>query len=106
MCTMHTASWGDQENRWDICLPGCRMPNSFLYLTLKMARRDEPVSALVQAPGHGLLLVPSVDVHGPTDVDDRSGVLARLVLDRVLVQRGDTLHVTGACAPRMDTGGT
>ena len=63
------------------------------------------LSALVSAPGHGLLAVAGIDTpYVPSDGDGGSGGsggssgtpwAAELVLDRFLVSPGDALHVTG-----------
>lgn len=55
---------------------------------------------MVKADGFGLLLATSIDTPYIPSADDASADADRwrvqLVLDRALVQPGDTLHVTGA----------
>jgi hypothetical protein len=70
--------------------------------------RSGSLSALVEAKGHGLLAVSNIDSpYVPSDAsanaDRAKDLAAALVLDRFLVQPGDTLHVTGGCG-RVDTG--
>jgi hypothetical protein len=74
----------------------------------------------VEAKGRGLLVVNNIDTpYVPSDDSanaDASRVAGALVLDRFLVQPGDTLHVTGAgggrgrglgegCGPQRGGGG-
>lgn len=75
---------------------GCKRPHT-------PKRRFGQLSALVSAPGHGQLLVNSIDTpYVASDGGDGSGAddarkswAAQLVFDRMLVTPGDDLHVTG-----------
>lgn len=54
-------------------------------------------AAMIEARGHGPLLIEPFDVPG----EDSPGAplwAGTLVLDRMLVQPGETVHVTGGCA--------
>ncbi|KAI8474281.1 MAG: hypothetical protein J3K34DRAFT_375003 [Monoraphidium minutum] len=106
--TVFLASYGQAATKGPSCVTAA---NGTCTIDLKelLQGRYGSVSALVQAAGHGLLMVNGIDTPYVPSLDDSSSDVGakwsgQLVLDRVLVQPGDALHITGYLQARGSAG--
>lgn len=94
--TLYLGTYGSPAVKGPTCKTAA---NGTCSVDLKplLAGRYGSLSALVKAQGHGLLLVTSIDTpYVPSDDSgDAPRWMVEFVLDRALVQPGDTLHITG-----------
>ncbi|KAI8474284.1 MAG: hypothetical protein J3K34DRAFT_456831 [Monoraphidium minutum] len=104
--TVFLASYGQAPTKGPSCVTAA---NGTCTIDLKELPQGMYLLVLVQAAGHGLLMVNGIDTPYVRSSDDSSGDAGakwsgQLVLDRALVQPGDSLHITGYLQARGSAG--